>query len=81
MIRSFRSKALRRYAETGDWSKLSVPNINRLTQILARLDGVETPQDMNLPGWRFHAPERKDEGAICGRCQWQLAADIRLGRQ
>jgi hypothetical protein len=30
MIRSYRSKALRRFAEQGDASKLSVPNIGRL---------------------------------------------------
>jgi hypothetical protein len=30
MIRSFRSKALRRFVEQGDASKLSVPNVERL---------------------------------------------------
>ena len=54
MIRSFRSKALRRFAERGDASKLSVPNVRRVAIILAHLGGAVSPEDMNLPGYRFH---------------------------
>jgi len=54
MIRSFRSKALRLFAERGDASKLSVPNTDRIRRILARLDASTKPEDMNLPGFRFH---------------------------
>lgn len=54
MIRSFRSKALRLFAERGDASKLSVPNTDRVRRILARLDAAVKPEDMNLPGFRFH---------------------------
>lgn len=54
MIRSFRSKALRLFAEKGDASKLSVPNTDRIRRILARLDASTKPEDMNLPGFRFH---------------------------
>ena len=55
MIRSFRSKALKRYAETGDRSKLSVVNLRRLDAILEALDGARRPENMNVSGWRFHA--------------------------
>lgn len=74
MIRSFRSKALRRFAEDGDRSKLSVPNLNRLTQILARLDGAEAATDMNLPGWRFHALKGKMKGryAVDASGNWRV---------
>lgn len=54
MIRSFRSKALKRYAETGDRSKLSVVNLRRLDAILEALNGSRRPEDMNVSGWRFH---------------------------
>ena len=50
MIRSFRSKALRRCAETGDPSKLSVVNLRRLTTIVAALDRATRPEDMNVSG-------------------------------
>ena len=62
MIRSFRSKALRRLAEQGDASKLSVPNVRRVETILARLEGALMPQDLNLPGYRFHGLKGKDKG-------------------
>jgi toxin HigB-1 len=61
MIRSFRSKALRRFAERGDASKLSVPNPT-FRRILARLDAAIRPEDMNLPGFRFHGLKGKDKG-------------------
>jgi toxin HigB-1 len=54
MIRTFRSKALRSFAVRGDSSKLSVPNVDRVRRILARLNAAVRPQDMNLPGYRFH---------------------------
>jgi proteic killer suppression protein len=54
MIRSFRSKGLQRFAERDDASKLPVRNEDRVRRILARLDVVAAPQDMNLPGWFFH---------------------------
>ena len=55
MIRSFRSKGLQRFAERGDSSRLSVPNMARVERIITRLDTISTPDDANLPGWRFHA--------------------------
>lgn len=54
MIRSFRSKALRLFAEKGDASKLPVRNHARVRRILALLDAAGAPEDMNLPGLRFH---------------------------
>jgi len=55
MIRSFRSRALRRFAETGDGSRLSVPNVDRVRRLLAALDAARRPQDVDLPGYRYHA--------------------------
>jgi toxin HigB-1 len=54
VIRSFRSKALQRFAERGDSSRLPVQNVDRVRRILARLDVISLPSDMNLPGWFFH---------------------------
>lgn len=55
VIRSFRSKALRHFSETGDGRKLSVVNTKRVRQILLALENASTPDDMNQPGLRFHA--------------------------
>jgi proteic killer suppression protein len=54
MIRSFRSKALRLFATTGDASKLSMPNVDRVRMILKLLDAAQRPDQMNIPGLWFH---------------------------
>jgi proteic killer suppression protein len=74
MIRSFRSKALRRFADQGDASKLSVPNVRRVAIILAHLGGAVSPDDMNLPGYRFHGLKGRDRGryAVDASGNWRI---------
>lgn len=55
VIKSFSDKGLRRFAQTGDASKLSVQRADRITRMLTRLDVATSPAEMDLPGWRFHA--------------------------
>jgi toxin HigB-1 len=62
MIRSFRSKGLRRFAEMGDHSKLSVPNHDRARRILTQLDEASSAEEMNIAGWRFHPLKGRDKG-------------------
>ena len=74
MIRSFRSKALRRFVEQGDASKLSVPNIGRIERIVIALDSARLPEDMNIPGLRFHGLKGKDKGryAVDASGNWRI---------
>lgn len=74
MIRSYRSKALRRFNERGDHSKLSVPNIARMERMLGRLDAAVLPEDLDLPGFRFHPLKGKDKGryAIDASGNWRI---------
>jgi proteic killer suppression protein len=74
MICSFRSKALRRLVEQGDGSKLSVSNVRRVETILARLDAAMVPEDLNLPGYRFHGLKGKDKGryAVDASGNWRI---------
>ncbi|MBX9897276.1 MAG: type II toxin-antitoxin system RelE/ParE family toxin [Qipengyuania sp.] len=74
MIRSYRSKALRRFVEQGDASKLSVPNIARLERILTRLDGATQPEQMNAPGLRFHGLKGRGKGrfAVDASGNWRI---------
>lgn len=62
MIRSFRSKALKRFAESGDASRLSVRNVERVRRILTQLDEAARPEEMNLAGWKFHPLKGSDKG-------------------
>jgi toxin HigB-1 len=73
MIRSFRSKPLRKFAATGDGSKLPVPasSHGKVRRQLAALDAAAQPDDMNLPGWRFH-------GLVGGRYAVDATGNYRL---
>jgi proteic killer suppression protein len=57
MIKSFRSKALKLFAGKGDASKLPVQNHGKVRRQLAALNAATKPEDMNLPGNRFHGLE------------------------
>lgn len=74
MIRSFRSKALRRFAADGDASKPSVPNARRVNRILEQLDEATEPQQMNNPGLRFHGLKGTDKGrfAVDASGNWRI---------
>jgi toxin HigB-1 len=74
MIRSFRSKALRQLARTGDASKLSVQSELRLRLILNALNDATRPEQMNIPGLRFHAlrGQRKGRYAVWANGNWRI---------
>ena len=55
MIRSFRSKALADLFQTGKTAKIDAKMHKRILVRLDRLDVAERPDDMNLPGFDFHA--------------------------
>jgi proteic killer suppression protein len=71
VIKSFRHKGLERFAKSGDRSKLSVPNVER---ILSRLDVATSPQEMNIPGWRFHGLKGDQAGrfAVDASGNWRI---------
>ena len=54
MIRSFRHRGLKRLYERGDRSQISGIHLNRIEDIIARLDIATSPSDMNLPGYALH---------------------------
>jgi toxin HigB-1 len=74
VIRSFRSKGLRRFAERGALSKLSVQNPDRIRRILLALNAAKSPEGMNIPGFRFHVLKGKDRGryAIDASENWRV---------
>lgn len=54
MIKSFRNKALKKFAATGETKGLSVQKPERLAMILKALDAAPRPEALDLPGLRFH---------------------------
>lgn len=55
MIKSFKSKALADLFSTGKTAKIDAKMHKRILIRLDRLEQAEKPEDMNLPGFDFHA--------------------------
>jgi proteic killer suppression protein len=72
MIGSFRDRGLREFFETGNPRRLSVQNPARIRRILLALDAATRPEDMNIPGFRFHALRGKDRYAVDASGNWRV---------
>ena len=74
MIRSFKHRGLKRLYERGDRSGLRPDLLNTVEDILARLDEAETPQAMNLPGYRLHPLKGDLQGfwSVTVRANWRI---------
>lgn len=74
MIKSFRSERLERYWMRGDARGLPSEHIKRLNTRLSALDVAASPQEINVPGWRFHALT----GDMQGRRSVRITGNWRL---
>jgi proteic killer suppression protein len=74
MIRSFRSKALESFFETGSARRLSVQNTERVRRILLAIDDADQPEDLNLPGFYFHmlAGDQKGRYSVRVTGNWRI---------
>jgi toxin HigB-1 len=74
MIRSFRDRGLREFFETADRRRLSVQNPQRIRRILLALNAATRPEDMAIPGFRFHPLKGKDAGryAVDASGNWRV---------
>lgn len=55
MIRSFRSKALKRYWTKNDSSGLRPDWVRKIRMVLSRLDASRVPSELSVIGMKFHA--------------------------
>lgn len=54
MIRNFRHRGLERFFRRTDYRGIPAKNAPRIERMLDRLDAALKPEDMNLPGYKFH---------------------------
>jgi proteic killer suppression protein len=54
LIKSFRSKALHRLWNEADARGIRADQVARVRRVLLELDVASRPDDLNLPGYRFH---------------------------
>jgi proteic killer suppression protein len=62
MIRTFKHRGLKRLYERGDHSQVQSDRLERIEDILARLDVAVVPSDLDLPGYGLHPLKGKLKG-------------------
>lgn len=62
MIKTFRHKGLELFFATGSKAGIQPAHAAKLKRQLAVLDAASTPDDMDKPGWQFHALSGKLAG-------------------
>ncbi|HWY14739.1 MAG TPA: type II toxin-antitoxin system RelE/ParE family toxin [Rhizomicrobium sp.] len=74
MTRSFRSKALERFAASGNARSLSVQKPERIARLLKALAAATKPSVLDLPGLRFHSLKGREKGryAVWVSENWRL---------
>jgi proteic killer suppression protein len=74
MIKSFKHKGLKQFAETGSKAGIQAKHGKRLRRLLTALDVASTPSDMNAPGNDLH-PLR---GSLAGHWAVSVSGNWRL---
>ena len=74
MIRSFKHRGLKRLYERDDRSGIRTDLVEAVEDILARLDEADTPQALNLPGYRLHPLKGDLKGfwSVTVRANWRI---------
>lgn len=54
MIRTFRSRGLKRLHDQDDSSRLRADQVGRIRNALADLDSARSPRDLSMPRYRLH---------------------------
>ena len=74
MIRSFRHKGLKRLHEDDDSSGVIREHVEKLRDVLARLDAAGAIADMDMPGFRLHPLKGEYKGywAVIVRANWRV---------
>lgn len=55
MIKTIRHKGLERFFREGSKAGIQPQHAKRLRLQLGRLDAAKSAEDMDMPGWRWHA--------------------------
>ncbi len=78
MITSFKHKGLELFFTKGSYKGIPAQYGARIERMLDRLDASKQADDMNLPGYKFHAlrGERKAEFAVSLTGNWRVTFEF-----
>jgi toxin HigB-1 len=74
VIRGFKHRGLKRLYEHDDRSGIRPDLLEDVEDILGRLDRADTPQALNLPGYRLHPLKGDLKGfwSVTVRANWRI---------
>jgi toxin HigB-1 len=74
MLKRYRHKGIRQFAETGSKAGIHSAHANRLRRLLSALDAATSPANMNAPGYAPHSLKGELEGHSAVRVSgnWRL---------
>ena len=74
MVSGFKHRGLARFFESGSKAGIQPQHAQRLRLILGQLSASTSPQDMNLPGLKFHELEgdRKGTYSVWVNANWRV---------
>lgn len=81
MIKGFRHKGLERFFTKSERKGIDARQADRIERILDRLDAAVRPEDMNLPGYKFHGlkGDRKGTFAVSVSGNWRITFRFEVG--
>ena len=81
MLRTFRHRGLKRLFERGDKSKLRADQVERIEEILSRLDAAVGTKDLNTPGYRLHPLRGNMQGfwSVRVSANWRIVFRFEAG--
>ena len=81
MTLSFKHRGLKRLFQRSDRSLIGADLIHRIENIQSTLDAANTPQALNLPGYRLHKLRGNRVGywAVTVRANWRIIFRLQNG--
>ena len=74
MIETIKHKGLRRLHEMNDRSGIRPDMVDKAQKILSSLEAADSPQDMDLPMFRFHplTGDRRGTYSVTVKANWRI---------
>jgi len=78
MIKAFRHKGLERFFAKSGRKGIDAKQAERIRRILDRLEASTKPEDMNLPGYKFHGLKGERKGVFAVSVSGNLRITFRF---
>ena len=81
MIKTIKTKSIKRLYENDDRSKLPADMVDRIRNIVSSLDSANSLDDLNIPSYKLHplTGNRNGQWSITVRSNWRIVFKFENG--